>query len=247
MAMEALRIEGLSKNFGALQVLKDLSLTIEAGEYVAVIGPNGAGKTTLMNVISGGFSATAGRVYLYGQEITNMPAHRRTHVGLARSFQLNRLFSDLTVLDNIVLALQGTRFSRYEMFRAATAYEEIFTEAHQLLESVYLWEKRSSRVQAISYGEQRKMEILLALASKPKVLLMDEPTAGLDIGEISDFVNTIRALAKGTTLLFAAHDIDLVFGLAQRVVVLYFGECIAQGTCEEIQANSTVKEIYLGI
>ncbi len=245
--MEALKIDGLAKNFGALEVLKDLSLTVKTGERVAIIGPNGAGKTTLLNVISGELVPTSGRVYVLGQEITNLPAHRRVHTGLARSFQLTRVFPNLTILQNILLALQGTRPSRYEMFRQAIAYNNLVSKAQRLLELVNLWEKRDEPAHAISYGEQRKMELALSLASEPKVLLLDEPSAGLDIGEIPDFVKIMMTLAKGITLVFSAHDMEVVFGLANRVVVLYYGKFIADGTPQEIKANPTVREIYLGV
>ncbi len=244
--MEAIRIEGLSKNFSGLQVLKGLSLTVEAGEYVALIGPNGAGKTTLMNVLTGEFPADAGHVYLFGKEILRMPTYRRLKLGLARSFQITRLFKSLTVFVNVSLALQGNQPSRYNMFRSASAFNTINRKAKDLLESIGLWEKRSELLEKLPYGEQRKMEFALSLASEPKVLLMDEPTAGLDIAEIPDFINTIKNLTKGTTLLFAAHDMDVVFDLAKRIVVLYFGKFIADGTPEEIQANQLVQEIYLG-
>ena len=168
--MEALKVEHLSKNFGGVQALQDVSFSVKAGEKLAIIGPNGAGKTTLFNVLNGQISATAGRVYLFGQEITTMATHRRAHLGLARSFQLTSLFPNLTVLDNTLLAIQGAKPSRFQMFRPITAYEHLFAKAEELLESMALWEKRDNLVQAISYGEQRKMEIALSLASEPKLL-----------------------------------------------------------------------------
>ena len=244
--MEALRIEGLCKNFGGLHVLDTLSFSVKPKEHVAIIGPNGAGKTTLLNVLTGELSATAGRIHLFGQDVTTMPTYRRAHAGLARSFQITRLFPNLTVLNNILLALHGMKPSRFQMFRPATTYDEVLVKAQALLELVELWEKRNSLQQAISYGEQRKMEIILSLASEPKLLLLDEPTAGLSIDEIPAFTNTIKSLARDTAVLMAAHDMDVVFDVAERVLVLYFGRIIAEGTPEEIQANPTVKEIYLG-
>jgi len=245
--MEALRIDRLSKNFGGLRVLRDLSLTVEAGEYVAIIGPNGAGKTTLLNVITGELSANTGRLYLFGKDITAMPTHQRVHAGLGRSFQITRLFYDVTALDNISLALQASRPSRYQMFRRAASYSEVFAEAEGLLKAIDLWDKKDELAAGISYGEQRKMEIILALASKPKLLLMDEPTSGLAPAEIDGFIRMVKTLAAGTTLVFAAHDMDVVFDLAHRVIVLYYGQIIAEGTPEQIQGNRKVKEIYLGV
>lgn len=244
--MEPLRIDSLYKNFGGLQVLRDLSLTVQEREYVAIIGPNGAGKTTLFNVISGELPATSGRLYLFGDDITRLTSFQRVHIGLGRSFQITRFFFDLTVMDNISLAVQGMSHSRYQMFRRAGSYSEINSEAERLLQKVDLWDKKDEIASSISYGEQRRLEIILALASKPKLLLMDEPTAGLSSGEISGFINMIKELAADTTVVFAAHDMDVVFNLAHRVVVLYFGRIIAEGTPEQIQVNQEVKEIYLG-
>jgi branched-chain amino acid transport system ATP-binding protein len=245
--MEALKIEGLSKKFGALEVLRSISLRVEKGEHVAVIGPNGAGKTTLLNVISGELPADTGRVYIFGQEITEMATHRRVHKGLARSFQITRVFGNLTLLQNTLLAFQGTRSSRFEMYRSALAYGDIIGKAEKLLNQFGLWEKKDKLARAISYGERRKMEIALSLALEPRVLLLDEPSAGLDLGEIHDFIDLIRNIAQEMTLVFSAHDMDVVFGLADRVVVLYYGQFIADGAPVEIKANPKVKEIYLGV
>jgi len=176
-----------------------------------------------------------------------MPTCERVHLALGRSFQISSLLPNLTVLDNILLALHGVKRSRWQIFRPITGYNEILVDAQKLLESIDLWKKKDEPVQAISYGEQRELEITLSLASEPKLLLLDEPTAGLSIAEIPPFIDMIKTLAKGTTVLFTSHDMDVVFGLADRVVVLYFGQIIAQGTPEEIQAAPKVREIYLGI
>jgi len=245
--MEALRIEGLSKNFGALDVLKDISLRVQKGEHVAVIGPNGAGKTTLLNVISGELPADAGKMHIFGQDITGMARYHRVHAGLARSFQVTRVFGSLTLLQNTLLAIQGMRPSRFQMYRSAFAYEKIIAKAEKLLQLLGLWEKKDELARTISYGEQRKIEIALSLSLEPKVLLLDEPSAGLDLGEVLDFIELIKDMAREKTLIFAAHDMDVVFGLADRVVVLYYGQFIADGTPEEIKANPKVREIYLGV
>ena len=245
--MEALRVERLSKNFGGVQALHDVSFSVEAGEKLAIIGPNGAGKTTLFNVLNGQLSATAGRVYFLGQEITAMATHRRAHLGQARSFQLTTLFPALTVFDNILLAIQGTKPSRFQMFRSATSYNEYLVRAKQLLESMNLWEKSGELVEAISYGEQRKLEIALSIASEPKLLLLDEPSAGLTSAESADVIDVINDLGQGITVLVVAHDMDLVFGFADRIMVLHYGQIIAEGTPEEIQADSRVREVYMGI
>ncbi|MFZ2799481.1 MAG: ABC transporter ATP-binding protein [Syntrophorhabdus sp.] len=245
--MQALKLKGLSKNFGGLEVLKDISFDLEVGEHAAVIGPNGAGKTTLFNVISGALPTSSGKLEMFGRDITKASTHQRIQYGLGRSFQITRLFPDLTILDNILLALHGTKPSRYHMFRKVVAYDGIMEKAEQLLQQIDLWYLRSKKVKAISYGDQRKMEIIMSLASDPKLILLDEPTAGLAIDEIPSFINTVKALSRSTTVLLTSHDMDVVFGLAERVIVLYYGQFIAEGTPEEIQANPKVREIYLGI
>ncbi|MBU2608055.1 MAG: ATP-binding cassette domain-containing protein, partial [Chloroflexi bacterium] len=177
--MEALRVKGLSKNFGGVQALRDVTFGVEVGERLVIIGPNGAGKTTLFNVLNGQLAATNGRIYFYGKDITSLPTHRRAHLGQSRSFQITSLFPPLTVLENCLLALQGTQPSRFQMFRSITAYKHLFTKAQQMLEVVDLWEKREEPVKNISHGEQRRLEIAISLASQPKLLLLDEPSAGL--------------------------------------------------------------------
>ena len=245
--MEALKIEGLSKNFGGVQALKDVSFTVEAGERLAIIGPNGAGKTTLFNLLNGQEKATAGRIYFFEQEITTMPTHRRAHLGQGRSFQLTSLFPNLTVLDNVLLAVQGTKPSRYQLFRPITAYKHLFAKAQELLTAMALWERRNDPVKALGYGEQRRLEIALSLASEPKLLLLDEPSSGLTPAECADMITMIRNLGTDITVVVVAHDMDLVFGLAERIMVLHYGQVMADGTPEEIQADSRVKEIYLGV
>jgi branched-chain amino acid transport system ATP-binding protein len=245
--LETLRVEHLSKSFGGVQALQDISFSVEAGRKLAIIGPNGAGKTTLFNVLNGQLSATAGRVYIFGQDITTMPTHRRIHLGEARSFQLSSLFPSLTVLENILFAIQGTRPHRFQMLRPITAYKHLFFKAEELLESMDLWGKRDYLVKAISYGEQRKLEIALSLASEPKLLLLDEPSCGLTGAESADLIKMIRNLGQDITVLIVAHDMDLVFGLADRIMVLHYGQIIAEGTPEEIQADPRVQEIYMGL
>lgn len=244
--MEALKAEGLLKNFSGLRVLQNVSFSMEVGERLAIIGPNGAGKTTLLNVLSGELSPTAGQIYVLGRDITTLAIHERLHVGLARSFQLNNLFLNLTALDNIFLALQGARASHFQMLRSITALNYIFVKAQELLELVGLREKGHVLVKALSYGEQRQMEIGLALASEPKVLLLDEPSAGLSSAETATVIDVIRNLTKDTAVLFCAHDMDVVFDLADRIIVLNFGQIIAQGIPEQIGVDPRVREIYLG-
>lgn len=245
--MEALRVEHLTRNFGGVQALHDVSFSVEAGEILAIIGPNGAGKTTLFNLLNGQLSATAGRIYHFGQEITSMATYRRAHLGQGRSFQVTTLFLDLSVLVNALLAVQGTKPSRFQMFRPIMGYSDITAKAQKLLQELDLWEKKEELVKNLSYGEQRRLEIALSLASEPNLLLLDEPSAGLTVEESSDVSDMIHNLGADITVLIVAHDMDLVFGVASRIMVLHYGQIIAEGTPEEIQADSRVKEIYMGV
>jgi len=244
--MQVLSVEGLYKSFGGLQVLHDISFGVEAGEKIAIIGPNGAGKTTLFNVLGGQLPATGGHIFLAGKEITNLTPDRRLHLGLARSYQLNNLFFKLSLLDNMLLALYGAEHSHIQIFRPLDNRNDLLTSAQNLLEPMDLWERRFDSVTTLSYGDQRLVEIAFALASRPKIVILDEPSAGLPTAEAAVFANKIRNLSGKATLMFCAHDMDLVFNLADRIMVLYFGEIIAQGLPQEIKTNPKVQEIYLG-
>jgi len=245
--MEALRIVALTKHFGGVQALNDVSFSVERGERLAIIGPNGAGKTTLFNVINGQFHASAGHIFFFGKEITTMATHDRSFLGLSRTFQLTSLFLNLTVLDNALLALHGTKPSRFQMFRSVHSYQHLLDKARELLGTMELWEKRNIPVKSLSYGEQRKMEIALSLASNPKILLLDEPGNGLTTAESTALIKMIRDFVLDMTILIVAHDMDLVFNVADRIIVLHYGRIIAEGSPEAIQADLNVKEIYLGI
>ncbi|MGF1507456.1 MAG: ABC transporter ATP-binding protein [Anaerolineae bacterium] len=242
--MSELQLENVTKSYGGLTVIPDLSLSVEQGERVAVIGPNGAGKTTLLSMITGARMPSGGRITLFGKDITHMPPYQRLSMGLACSFQLNHLFFGLSVLDNIYLALLGAQPGQRRLLRPVSS--DLDDRAYQLLTSVDLWEKRHDPVGVLSYGDQRKLEILFGLASSPRLLVLDEPTAGLALAEIDPFMRTINSLSQGTTILFTSHDMDVVFGLATRLVVLFFGLIIASGTPDQIRADERVREIYLG-
>jgi branched-chain amino acid transport system ATP-binding protein len=244
--VEALRVERLSREFGGVQAVKDVSFGVEAGEHMAIIGPNGAGKTTLFNLLCGQLPPSGGRVFFFGQDVTNLPPHKRTHLGMARSFQIASLFLDLTVLKNTLLAFQGKRPSRFQMFRSASSYRDLARKAEELLGSMGLWEKRYELANSISYGEQRKLEIALSLASEPKVLLLDEPSCGLTASESADITSRIRNLGEDITVILVAHDMDLVFGVAQRIIVLHYGVTIIEGNCEKIRTDPKVRDIYMG-
>ncbi len=244
--MVILEVDKVAQNYGGLSVLLQISFRLKAGEKVALIGPNGAGKTTLFNVLSGFVPPSAGKVHFLGQEITHLQPEARASLGLARSFQISSLFPQLTVLTNVLLAIQGIQPTRYHMFRPITAYRDNFEKARELLEFVDLWGRRDSLISTLGHGEQRQMEIILSLSSNPKLLLLDEPSAGLTAGESDKLIDMIQSLVADTTVLLTAHDTDLVFTVAERVMVLYYGEIIAQGTPEEIQNDPKVREIYLG-
>jgi len=244
--MEVLRVENLNKEFGGIHATRNVSFKVEKGEHIAIIGPNGAGKTTLFNLLGGQLAPTSGKILFYGEDITHLPAHKRTHLGIARSFQIVSLFSNMTVLENVQLALQGTRSSRFQIYKPVTRYQYLFTKAEELLSSMELWTKRDEPVHSISYGEQRKLEITLSLASDIKLLLLDEPSCGLTATESADITNRIYKLSKEITVILVGHDMDLVFGVAQRIIVLHYGEIIMEGTCDEVKASNKVKEIYMG-
>jgi branched-chain amino acid transport system ATP-binding protein len=244
--MTMLRVEGLSKNFGGLKVLSNVAFTVEPGEKLALIGPNGAGKTTLINAIGGQLSISSGHVYLEDQDITKLSPNKRLHLGLGRSFQVNNLFFELSILDNILLALHGAERSHLQMFRRLEKRQALLEEAEGLLKLVGLAGRKHEPLQVQSYGDQRLVELLCAFAGKPKIVLLDEPSAGLPTAEAAAFADVIRRLAGSTTVLFCAHDMDLVFNLADSIMVLYFGEIIAKGLPQEISANPRVQEIYLG-
>ena len=245
--MEALRVNNLSKHFGGVLAVNKVSFSVEAGERVAIIGPNGAGKTTLFNLINGQLSATEGRTYFFGQDVTSLPTHMRANLGMARAFQIISLLQNLTVLDNALLTLHGTKPSRYSMLRPMKEFRGVADKAAHALKTLELWDKRDEPVKNLSYGEQRRLEIWLGLAMEPKLLLLDEPSAGSTREEVTDIISIIRNLDSDITVLIVDHDMDMVFEAAERIIVLHFGEVITDGTPQEVKANQKVKEIYMGI
>lgn len=244
--MEALRAQELSKHFGGVAAVKKVSFSIKEGQKVALIGPNGAGKTTLFNLLNGQYKPTSGRVFLFGHDVTSLPTHARAHLGQARSFQITSLCTELSVQMNALLAVQGTKSCRFQLFRNIHTFTDINERAKEILVGMNLWERRNSQVKELGYGEQRRLEIALSLASEPRLLLLDEPSCGLTPEESADMITMIRNLGENLTILLVAHDMDLVFGIAERIIVLHYGELIIDGTPDEIQNNPQVKEIYMG-
>jgi branched-chain amino acid transport system ATP-binding protein len=223
-----------------------VSLQVEPGERRALIGPNGAGKTTLFNLISGELPPTGGRILLFGREITRLPAHRRAALGLARTYQITNLFPRLTVLENAVLAVQALLPVKFHFHRSLSRYGAIFARARSVLEAVGLTGKEEETVRNLSHGDQRQLEIALALAGSPKLLLLDEPTAGLSPAESHMITALLKTLDPAITVLVIEHDMDVAFELTNRVTVLHFGKVVADGLGDEVKANPLVQEIYLG-
>ena len=245
--MEALKVIGLSKNFGGIWALRDISFSIESGKTAAIIGPNGAGKTTLLNLLSGALKPSSGAIYLLGREVSGMAEYRRVRLGLGRSFQLTNIFFGITVLKNMLAAIKAGEGSHFQMIRAIKYDEISYSKARKLLDRSNLWEKRNIVARDLSYGEQRKLEILLAFAGNPKVLLLDEPTNGLAGSEVNEVVGMISGLSEaGITVVLISHDMDVVFRLADLIIVLHYGELIASGTPNEIRTDPRVKRSYLG-
>lgn len=229
--MKVLAVNGLTKSFGGLTVLQNVAFSLEPGERRAVIGPNGAGKTTLFNIISGTLSPDAGEVLLFGKNVTRLSTHHRSRLGLARTFQKNNLFFNLSLLDNINLALLVNKNS---------------SSPENFLKKWALWDKRHTRVGELSYGEQRQVELLLALAQSPKLLLLDEPTAGVSPVETEVVSSMIKALPRDITVLIIEHDMDVVFNLADRITVLHLGRILCEGDTAGVKSDARVKEVYLG-
>ena len=241
-----LELRGLSKSFGGLRAVRGVSLTIMPGDRKAIIGPNGAGKTTLFNLISGILPASSGQLLMFGQDITSWPSHRRTASGMARTFQVTSLFPKLSVLDNVLLAIEGRRASKFVMWRFLSSYRDVYDKACALLERAMFLDRKDTEVRHLSHGEQRQLEIVLGIASDPDILLLDEPAAGLSSGESAEMARFLRRLDAKMAILLIEHDMDIVFDIASDISVLNFGEIIESGPAECIRSSAKVQEIYLG-
>ena len=246
MTDAVLELRGLTKSFGGLDAVRDVKLAVSPGDRRAIIGPNGAGKTTLFNLVTGVLPATSGQVLLFGRDVTRWPSHRRTALGMARTFQITSLFPKLTVLDNVLLAICGVEPAKFVMWRPLSSYSGLHDRARRLLESVGYWDRRDVEVRNLSHGEQRQVEIVLGLASEPRILLLDEPAAGLSSGESHEMAAFLKRLDPGLAIVLIEHDMDVVFDVVDRIAVLHFGQVVAEGTTGEIRASAVVQEIYLG-
>jgi len=243
--MAALRLQGLKKSFGGLPAISDVSLAVEPGERRLIIGPNGAGKTTLFNLITGDLKADSGGIFLFDSQILDFPTHRRAHLGLARTYQIITLFPKDTLEHNIALSLLGLSRQRWQAF-SSFANHSIYGEAREILKLVNLEGLASRTLGEVSYGDKRRVEIAMALAQKPKVLLLDEPLAGLSREERTTVKALIGGIPRDTTVVMIEHDMDIALDLAERITVLHYGRVIVEGTRAEVVADARTKEIYLG-
>jgi branched-chain amino acid transport system ATP-binding protein len=242
----ALRTQGLSKSWGAFQANSDINLCLGAGARHALIGPNGAGKTTLVNLLTGVYPPSEGEVYLGEENVTHLPQHQRVKRGMTRTFQINTLFPGLTALESVVLAVCECKGVAAQWRNTVAQRHAEIDEAMQILKSLQLESDADTVTKKLPYGKQRLVEIALALATKPKVLLMDEPAAGIPSGESKELFNVLAQLPREVTILFIEHDMELVMRFAERITVLVGGRLLVEGTPEEIARDKRVKEVYLG-
>jgi len=239
-----LRTEDLTMRFGGLTAVNNVSLTLNRGEIRAVIGPNGAGKSTFFNCLTGVLRPTSGRIYLNGEEVGGLPPHKISHKGIARSYQITNILPGATVLENARIAAQSRHHS-WSLLRHHLSYGDLLDRARAVLGSVGLREKEHELAANLSHGEQRNLEIAIALATEPELLCLDEPTAGMSVTETHATAELVRRIASNLTILIVEHDMEVVMGLADQVTVLHYGEVLAEGTPAEIQANPRVQEVYL--
>jgi branched-chain amino acid transport system ATP-binding protein len=244
--MSALAINALNKSFGGLRVTADVNLTVEPGERRLIIGPNGAGKTTLFNLITGEIAPDSGTITLFDRDITRVASHRRAHLGMARTYQIITLFARDTILRNVTLALLGLSPLRWNLLADLDAKQELVDAAHEALKRVGLDHIAHRPLAQTSYGERRRVEIAMALAQNPKLLLLDEPFAGLSIDERGDIQRLLRAIPREVTIVMIEHNMDVGLDFAERITLLHFGEVIVEGTRGEVVDDPRTREVYLG-
>lgn len=244
--LPALHLEDVKKRFGRLSVLEGISLHVPVGERRGILGPNGAGKTTLFNLVTGELPLSGGAIRFFGRDIGPLSVQRRASLGLCRTFQTTTLFPRLTALENVILALQSQTRARFQVLRPRSWNRALEARARDLLTQAGLAAQLHREVRYLSHGEQRQVEILLAVAQEPKVLLLDEPTAGLAPGDVPLVTRMLKQLGRDVTMVLIEHDMSVVFDLVDRITVLHYGRVIAEGTVEEIRRNALVQEIYLG-
>ena len=243
----ALEIIDLNKAFGGLSVTQNVSLAIRPGERRLIIGPNGAGKTTLFNQISGDMRPNSGRIRLFGEEVTQLAPYQRAHLGLSRTYQIITLFTDDTLEHNVTLGLLGLRPTRWQMWRPLSFYGDLSTAARRILDAVGLLHLAAHPVSDIAYGEKRRVELAMALAQKPRVLLLDEPLAGLSNTERSTIKALIASIPRETAVVMIEHDMDTALDLAETVTLLNYGRVIVDGNRDVVIADERTREVYLGV
>ncbi|MDW8065541.1 ABC transporter ATP-binding protein [Thermoflexus sp.] len=236
----------VTKDFGGLRAVDQVSLQVFQGERRAIIGPNGAGKTTLFNLIAGEIHVTSGHIFLFGQDVTRLPIHRRAAMGLGRTYQITRIFPSLTVAENVMLAVLGLRSAKMALYRALSTKDPAWKRALEILEQIELAYRADVPARALSHGEQRQLELAIALAGAPRLLLLDEPGAGLSAAERGLIHRLVQSLPRSLTVVLIEHDMDLALGLADRVTCLHYGKVIAEDTPDRIRDNELVRQIYLG-
>ena len=244
--MTALCVNALSKSFGGLRVTSDVNLNVAPGERRLIIGPNGAGKTTLFNLITGEIPPDSGSVVLFDQDITRLPSHRRAHLGMARTYQIITLFPQDTILRNVTLALLGLSRLRWDPFIDLDQQHDLVTRAREALARVGLDHIAHRPLSETSYGERRRVEIAMALAQAPKVLLLDEPFAGLSIDERRDVQQLLQKIPRDVTIVMIEHNMDVALDFAERITLLHFGKVVVEGTRAEVVADPRTREVYLG-
>jgi len=247
-AAALLSVRGLSKRFGGVRAVDHIDLDVAPRETVALIGPNGAGKTTFYNLLSGRMQPSTGRVIFDGRDVTGLPPHRISRLGISRSFQITNIFPELTARENVEVALTALHGKALRFFSRAAGDQELHDEAQALLDRLGLGSLAASRAGTLSYGDKRLLEIAIVLATRPRLVLLDEPTAGMTPEETRGVVELVRQLARTSeyTFLITEHDMEVVFGLADRIVVMHRGSVLAQGSVDEIRASRVVREAYLG-
>jgi branched-chain amino acid transport system ATP-binding protein len=247
-AMNILETEELSRSFGGNVAVNRVSLGVRQGEFKSIIGPNGAGKTTLFNLISGMLLPSGGRIFLEGREITRTPAYKRSHAGIGRSFQMTTIFPNLTVLENVRLAVQSRSSHAFNFWQSYRRFKEDEEQAYAILEMVMLGGRELQLARTLSHGDKRKLEIGILLATDPKILLLDEPTAGMSRDEVPGIIEVVQRIkqAGGRTVMLVEHKMDMVMSVSDSVAVMHYGELIADGSPEEIARNETVQSAYLG-
>ncbi|MCF8104472.1 MAG: ABC transporter ATP-binding protein [Desulfohalobiaceae bacterium] len=241
-----LKVENVKKNFSEVQVLQDINIEVIEGNKHAVIGPNGAGKTTLFNIISGMFPPSGGEIYFKGQPITRLSPYKNNRLGISRSFQITNIFHRMTVFENIRTAIFSKKRILFNFFKPVSRYRDVNDEALEILSMINLDDKKDLLAGALSYGEQRSLEIGITLATDPDLIMLDEPTAGMSADESKDIVKMINKVSENKTLLIIEHDMDVIFSLADMISVIHYGHILASDLPDSIKKNEHVRSAYLG-